>query len=558
MDGSYKAAFNLSDHGDKRRAVVHALEKNGVLNAADARHVAALLKDSRDPLDQIICKLGLASEDRLACAYADIFSLPYYPETPKKLRSTNATANFSKTLNRRFLFANRMAPLLESDEIVTAAVVDPSDSEAISGISFAVQKPVRPVIVTASEFDRLLSELFPETVAEESSLSPSDISADIGHLKDMASAEPIVRYVDRLISDATKQRASDIHIEPMARSTAIRLRVDGRLTQFDNITASKSLSVVSRLKILADLDIAERRRPQDGRMSYPVGGRVIDLRLSTSPTVNGESLVVRILDQSRAPLELSGLGFHQHDRSRLKNWIAAPNGIILLTGPTGSGKTTTLYALLTMLANGDRKILTIEDPVEYKLAGVNQTQVNPVIGLTFANALRAFLRHDPDVIMVGEMRDAETAKIAIRAAMTGHLVLSTLHTNDAGSAITRLLDMGVEDYLVAATLLGVVGQRLVRRKCMLCHDTDDPSASSSNSCANCHGTGLTGRLVISEILEIDNNVRSQIKHGARSRQILEAAKAQNFIPMRADGSAKAEMNLTTISEVNRAVGANES
>jgi len=554
MDGSQATTFNLSGGGDKRRALLLALEEEGVLSAENAHHVAALLADSRDPLDQIICKLGLVSEDRLGIAYANIFSLPCYAEIPPTLVSTEAAAKFSKVLNRRFLFAKRIAPLLEKDGFVTTALVDPSDVEAIKGVSFAVRHPLRPVIVTASEFDRLLNKLYPEASIDESTLVSSDISADIGHLKDMASAEPIVRYVDRLISDAAKQRASDIHIEPMARSTTIRLRIDGRLEQFDTIMPSKSLSVISRLKILSDLDIAERRRPQDGRMSYPVGGRAIDLRLSTSPTVNGESLVIRLLDQSRAPLDLAALGFNQHDCSHLVNWIAAPNGIVLLTGPTGSGKSTTLYALLTMLANGTRKILTIEDPVEYKLTGINQTQVNPTIGLTFATALRSFLRHDPDVIMVGEMRDAETAKIAIRAAMTGHLVLSTLHTNDAASAITRLLDMGVEDYLISATLLGVVGQRLVRRKCSSCQGEHDPIVVDSQPCSVCHGTGYAGRVVISEMLEIDDHVRAQIKHGAQSHTLLEAAKIQNFISMRDDGRAKARAKVTTLDEVNRAAG----
>ncbi|MEO1240273.1 MAG: GspE/PulE family protein [Pseudomonadota bacterium] len=557
MDGSFSATPPLSACADKRRDLLRALENRGALNSVDSSHVAALLNDNRDPLDQIICKLGLVSEDSLAAAYGKIFSLPYYKEVPSSLCSSETTELFSAAVNRRFLFAKRIAPLTVNDDNIVAAIVDPSDEEAINGISFALQKPVKPVIVSGSEFDRILDEFFPELDADANNDSSLDISADIGHLKDMASAEPIVRYVDRLISEAKKRRASDIHIEPMARNTVIRIRVDGLLTEFDNIPASKSLSVISRLKILADLDIAERRRPLDGRMSYPVGGRAIDLRLSTTPTVNGESLVIRLLDKSRAPLDLHGLGFNDRTRLLLENWITTPNGIILLTGPTGSGKTTTLYALLTMLANGRRKILTIEDPVEYRISGVNQTQVNPAIGLTFANSLRSFLRHDPDVIMVGEMRDVETAEIAIRAAMTGHLVLSTLHTNDAASAITRLLDMGVEDYLLAATLLGVVGQRLVRRRCLSCSERHQANTKENTECGNCKGTGYAGRVVISETLKVDDTVRSKIKKGIRSSQLLEAAKEQNFIPMRDDGAAKIEANLTTIAEVKQAVSSYE-
>lgn len=259
-------------------------------------------------------------------------------------------------------------------------------------------------------------------------------------------------------------------------------------------------------------------------MSFPVGGRVIDLRPSTTPTANGESLVVRLLDQSRAPLDLAGLGFSQGVQDQLPQWIGAPNGILLLTGPTGSGKTTTLYALLRLLATGERKILTIEDPVEYKLAGVNQSQVNNAVGLTFANALRSFLRHDPDVIMVGEMRDAETARIAMRAAMIRHLVLSTLHTNDAASAVTRLLDIGIEDYLVASTMLGVVGQRLVRRRCSQCANSATPRETAPGRCAQCSGSGYHGRIVVAEAMPIDEHVRSAIKTGVTLSEPHDAAR----------------------------------
>ncbi len=553
MDGSFATSFSLAGESDNRLGLLSALEERSVLNSTESRHVAALLADTNDFLDQIIGKLGLATEDRLATTYASIFSLPYHEVTPDRLLSNEVAITFSKKLNRQFLYKNRIVPLAELDGKIITAIVDPSDTTAINGIAFALKKAIAPIIVTASELDRLLNNLFPEHSADESLISHSDLSADIGHLKDMASSEPTVRYVNRLISQASRQRASDIHIEPLARSAKIRFRIDGVLCPFDSISPSKSLSVISRLKILADLDIAERRRPQDGRMTYPVEGRAIDIRLSTTPTVNGESLVIRLLDQSRAPLDLNGLGFSESDCSQLKNWITAPNGIILLTGPTGSGKTTTLYALLSLLSKGERKILTIEDPVEYRLAGINQTQVNPTIGLTFASALRSFLRHDPDIIMVGEMRDAETAKIAVRAAMTGHLVLSTLHTNDAASAITRLLDMGVEDYLISATLLGVVGQRLIRRTCQSCNDESVTSEVHQTPCSTCHGSGFSGRIVISETLEIDEAIRPQIIKGAQSTSILEAAKAQDFVSMYKDGSAKAQNRLTTIDEVSRAV-----
>ena len=539
MDGSFLKRFDLEAHDDRRRGVLDALGVLGVLGERDIAHVASILLQNSDPLDQIICKLGLADEHRLALAYGQIFSAPLWDEQALPQAGETVSVSLAPAINRNFLFSKRLAPIaIENDGIVTA-IVDPSDSDAIRGLAFALERELKLTIVTASQFDRLFAAAFPAIEASVTDHQDSDAASDIDHLKDMASAEPVVRYVNRLIAEASRQRASDIHIEPMSRETHIRLRIDGRLTDFDTLASGQALSIISRLKILSDIDIAEQRRPQDGRMSFPVGGRAIDLRISTTPTVNGESLVIRLLDQSRAPLDLEGLGFDEKTRTQLREWIAAPNGIVLLTGPTGSGKTTTLYALLTLLATGDRKILTIEDPVEYKLPGVNQSQVNPAIGVTFANALRSFLRHDPDIIMVGEMRDAETARIAMRAAMTGHLVLSTLHTNDAPSAVTRLLDMGVEDFLVASTLLGVVGQRLVRRICPHCKGV---GAEASPSCDQCHGAGYLGRIVISETMKIDGPVREQIKTGARAQDIERAAKAQGYSSLLDDGRAKAAKN----------------
>ncbi len=552
MDGSFSKRPDLDAFDDRRRGVLEALGALGVLDELDTAHVASILRENRDPLDQIICKLGLATEDDLARAYGRVFSAPLWGETMRNTPNSPSQNTLNHALNRQFLFARRLAPVSIDDGAAIIAIVDPSDEEAIAGVAFALDCEMERSIVTASQFDRLFTQIFPETELTGAERDASDAASDISHLKEMASAEPVVRYVNRLIAEASRQRASDIHIEPMARQTLVRLRIDGRLADFDMLPGGQALSIVSRLKILADIDIAEQRRPQDGRMSFPVGGRAIDLRLSTTPTVNGESLVIRLLDQSRAPLELEGLGFDEKTRNQLHEWIAAPNGIVLLTGPTGSGKTTTLYSLLTLLATGDRKILTIEDPVEYKLAGVNQSQVNPAIGVTFANALRSFLRHDPDIIMVGEMRDAETARIAMRAAMTGHLVLSTLHTNDAASAVTRLLDMGVEDFLVASTLLGVVGQRLVRRICPACKGATGTDGAAP--CAQCHGNGFLGRIVISETMRIDGAVRNEIKTGARAQIIAEAAQAQGFVTLLEDGRAKAAQNLTVMSEVNRAVG----
>ena len=549
MDGSFISGAD-AEAADDRPALLAGLESAGLLSDADASHLLTILKESDEALDQIICKLGLATEDAIADAYAQLYSLPRFNDDGAKATKAAAPPRaLMNALNKRFMFSRRIVPLFVEENAVTAAVVDPSDLEAIKGLGFASERKVRLVVVTASQFDRLFATAFPETGDALADLGSVDASADVSHLKDMASAEPVVRYVNRMIAEASRQRASDIHIEPMARQTLIRLRIDGVLTDFDTLANAQALSIISRLKILAELDIAEQRRPQDGRMSFPIGGRVVDLRLSTAPTVNGESMVVRLLDQSRAPLDLAGLGFSESVQRRLLEWIGAPNGIVLLTGPTGSGKTTTLYTLLRLLATGERKILTMEDPVEYKLAGVNQSQVNKAVGLTFANALRSFLRHDPDVIMVGEMRDAETARIAMRAAMTGHLVLSTLHTNDAPSAVTRLLDMGVEDYLVASTLLGVVGQRLVRRRCAQCPQAPAGDDAASSDCPKCSGSGYCGRIV-----PVDQRLRAAIKSSVASADLNEVARRDGFVSMLEDGRRKAEDGLVSLADVNRVVG----
>lgn len=556
MDGSFNIDRSANENSDSRLTLLTELESAGLLKEADVNHLQTILKESHEALDQIISKLGLATEDAIADAYARIFAVPrlhndhtiYDEDNSTHLKPPHA---LKSKLNKQFLFLRRIMPLSIEGSSVIAAAVDPSDHDAVKGLAFASELEVSLVIVTASQFDRLFAFNFPEADDNTAILGDVDASADVSHLKDMASAEPVVRYVNGVIAEASRRRASDIHIEPMERQTLIRLRIDGVLKDFDSLANAQALSIVSRLKILADLDIAEQRRPQDGRMSFPIGGRVVDLRLSTTPTVNGESLVVRLLDQSRAPLDLIGLGFSQRDQKQLLHWISAPNGILLLTGPTGSGKTTTLYALLRLLATGERKILTIEDPVEYKLTGVNQSQVNKAIGLTFANALRSFLRHDPDVIMIGEMRDAETARIAMRAAMTGHLVLSTLHTNDAASAVTRLLDLGIEDYLVASTLLGVVGQRLARRRCDKCSQSF--KVSSPGKCPQCLGSGYHGRMVIAETISIDENIRTAIKSGVTSGEINAAAQKQDFVSMLEDGRQKAESGLLNLTDVHQIV-----
>lgn len=387
----------------------------------------------------------------------------------------------------------------------------------------------------------------------------------------MALGAPVVRFVNQLIQDAVHSRATDIHIEPFEGRVAVRMRVDGMLRDVSPPPANMGRAISSRIKILSGLNIAERRIPQDGRARIRVNQHRLDLRVATMPTVHGEAVSIRLLDNVRRSLSFPALGFNQSDQSLILKHLAAPYGLILVTGPTGSGKTTTLATALAILNEGHRKILTVEDPIEYEIDGVNQTQVKPAIGLTFATALRSFLRHDPDVMMVGEMRDSETASIGIHAALTGHLVLSTLHTNTAAGAIPRLLDMGIDAYLLASSLRCVIAQRLVRVLCTHCKRQEDsepdlalfrrmgrdPSEAGARmqwkkvGCDRCFGTGYSDRIVISEVLDVDDEIRHLIRPDANPNEIEAAACRKGMTPMVCDGFSKSQQGLTTPDEVRR-------
>ena len=396
---------------------------------------------------------------------------------------------------------------------------------------------------------------------------------DLEHLRDMALGAPVVRFVNQMIQDALHARATDIHIEPFDGRMAVRMRVDGMLREVSSPPAQMAKAIVSRIKILSGLNIAERRLPQDGRARIRINEHRLDLRIATMPTVYGEAVAVRLLDNARRSLDFISLGFDPRNEEVIRRHLAAPYGLILVTGPTGSGKTTTLATALSLLNQSHRKVLSIEDPIEYEIDGVNQTQARPAIGLTFANALRSFLRHDPDVLMVGEMRDGETASIGIHAALTGHLVLSTLHTNTAAGAVPRLLDMGIDAFLLASSLRCVVGQRLVRVLCPHCKQPgpvgDDLVLFTRRGltlggelptrlwravgCDRCAGTGYNDRMVISEVLDIDEEIRELIQPNARTATIEEAACRNGMLTMAADGLKRCQDGLTTIDEVRRVV-----
>jgi general secretion pathway protein E len=388
----------------------------------------------------------------------------------------------------------------------------------------------------------------------ESAVDLSRLMQDLPAVEDLLEAAddaPIIRMLNALLTQAAKDGASDIHIEPYERSSSVRFRVDGTLREVVQPNKALHAALISRLKIMAELDIAEKRLPQDGRISLRIGGRAVDVRVSTLPAAHGERAVLRLLDKTQSKFTLEGLGMSSEVMTRFVDLIEQPHGIVLVTGPTGSGKTTTLYASLSRLPTATTNILTVEDPVEYELPGIGQTQVNPKIDLTFAKALRAFLRQDPDVIMIGEIRDVETAQIAIQASLTGHLVLATVHTNDAPSSVTRLIDMGVEPYLLSSSLLGVLAQRLVRKLCMHCRRRDGAGRWHPVGCEHCAHTGYKGRTGVYELMTVDDKLRSLIHNRAAESQVFVAAEAQGMRPMREDGQRLVDEGITSLEEVLR-------
>jgi len=438
-------------------------------------------------------------------------------------------------------------------------------------------RPMRaPLVAEVSEGVELALERLYEKEEEEAGdddfgAGLGDVSEDdIEHLKDLASEAPVIRLVNQIIQRAVESRASDIHIEPFEDELKVRYRIDGILKEVDSPPPRSTAAVISRIKIMSKLNIAERRLPQDGRIPLRVQGKELDLRVSTVPTLFGESVVMRLLDKESVRFDFATLGFDGPPRARLDTILDMPYGIFLVTGPTGSGKSTTLYTALSRLNTEERKIITVEDPVEYQLPGINQIQVKPQIGMTFAGALRSIVRQDPDIIMVGEMRDLETARIAVQSALTGHVVLSTLHTNDAASGVTRLLDMGVEDYLLTSTINGILAQRLVRRLCPLCReryqplpelalkflrlrdpDDDELSLYRPVGCDQCNDTGYLGRMVITEALVMSDDIRQAVLAHATATEIQRRAIAEGMLSMYEDGLRKALDGRTTVEEVMR-------
>ena len=547
----------------------------GLITPDILREALARQKTTRAPIGEVLVAMGAVGKDDVLRAVARQQGLPYL--TRDELPSSVPVL---KNLSAKYLRQYRVCPVAMEGSTLTVATSDPVNpllqDDLRQALGLQIKLAVAPEDAILETIERTYGagaasplQRIVEGIREEG-LGPGEGEEDINQLRDMAFEAPVVRLVNLLIENAVTAEASDIHIEPFEDTLRVRYRIDGLL--FDQEAPPRRLqaAVTSRIKIMAELNIAERRLPQDGRIRVTLGGRRVDIRVSTIPTLYGESIVMRLLDRSSIFLPLEKLGFSPDTRGLFERLIVRPHGMLLVTGPTGSGKTTTLYGALDKINSPEKKIITIEDPVEYQLKGVNQIAVKPKIGLSFANGLRHIVRQDPDIIMVGEIRDLETGEIAIQAALTGHLVFSTLHTNDAPGAITRLQDMGCEPYLVSSVLHGVLAQRLVRRICLACRapHTADPAdlralgipealdepqnLYKGAGCDQCRGTGYRGRTGIYELFVINEDVRSLIVRKAPTGEIRRQATHElRMVTLREDGWAKAKLGVTTIDEVLR-------
>lgn len=546
---------------DAAQRLAQGLLARGVISADALARARSIEDDSGEDLATILTRLGIVSEQALVEYYkAATGLLPVgEAEWPQ-----GAPVIAAEQVSVAFLRDHLVLPLARQGDALLVAVGDPLRTFAADSLGQLAGLRVVRRIATRGAIEAAIDRLYGSGRSDDALVADAD-EDDLERLRDLVSDAPVIRAVNRLIADAVDARASDIHLEPAEDRLAVRYRIDGVLVEQPALPPQMRAGLVSRIKVMAELNIAERRLPQDGRLRVAVRGHEIDLRVAIAPSIHGQTVVMRILDKSGMALDFAALGFAPELAERMETMLARPHGIMLVTGPTGSGKTTTLYAALATINSGTRKILTVEDPIEYRLPGIVQTQVNPAIGLDFAAALRSFLRQDPDVMMVGEIRDLETAQIAIQAALTGHGLLSTLHTNTAAGAITRLLDMQVEPFLLASTLNAVVAQRLVRRLCPHCKVPHVPGPGQRAAlrcddsatfwrgagCGECGHTGFKGRIALVEFLEVDEAVAQLILDRADAREIARRAGAKQLYTMMQDGLAKAKAGLTTVDEVLR-------
>lgn len=553
------------------QSLLLTLQERNKLSASELKKAERVQKTSlAESLPQLLVKLGLCSELDVADAFVE--SGHFEKVTPEQYP---LEMQLPETVSLRFLKNYHIIGLQHTDDAMTVAMMDPEDQFTINGLRLATGKPIIAKVGLLSEIDAALDVQYGEDKSKMDKLIADSATDDLGeedlaHLKDLASEAPVIKMVNLIMQRAIETKASDIHIEPFEQSLKIRLRIDGVLQEIDAPNVKSTAAVISRIKIMAKLNIAERRLPQDGRIKVQMIGKELDLRVSTIPTMHGESVVIRLLDKENTVLDFAALGFAGRHLQQFIDVLSQPHGIILITGPTGSGKSTTMYAALKQLNTPERKIITVEDPVEYQMEGINQIQAKPQIGLTFASALRSIVRQDPDVIMIGEMRDLETARIAVQSALTGHLVLSTLHTNDAAGGITRLLDMGLEEYLLTSTVNGILAQRLIRKLCPSCKKgaiaspeivkklrlqrfapKGDIVLYQPIGCSACSHTGYRGRLAIIEFLPMTDPIRKLIMAHEEAGTIQKLAITEGMQTLYENGLVKVIEGITTLEEVMR-------
>lgn len=529
-------------------------------------------------LTDVLVEMGALEPQRLARALAQEYRLPFEAHIDEHILDTSLLSKVPINYAKR----NRLLPLASTDGTVTVAIADPANYEPLDDLHVLFGMTVSPVVVPAHVIDEAINRAYDQATTtsaadlmidlEEEGLDAvaSELAHETRDLLESDDAAPIIKLVNGILSQAVKDRASDIHLECFENELVVRFRVDGML--YDVLSPPKRIqaAITSRIKVMSGLNIAEKRLPQDGRIRVRIAGRDIDIRVSTIPTAHGERIVLRLLDRAQAlvDIDLDRLGFSGDNLRKLDRLIRQSHGIILATGPTGSGKTTTLYACLSRINSPEKNIITIEDPIEYQLRGVGQMQVNPKIELTFASGLRSILRQDPDVIMVGEIRDSETAEIAIQAALTGHLVFSTLHTNDSFGALTRLVDMGIEPFLVSSSILAVLAQRLVRRLCQDCRDGYTPTTTElqrigitadgfagkiykAKGCRACRNTGYRGRMAVQELMIMDDDIRTLVMQNADAATIRRTCTGKAMKLLRQDGADRVLAGETTIEELLR-------
>jgi general secretion pathway protein E len=542
------------------------LVRTGKLSQRDLERALAAREEMGGTVGGVLIQLGLVSESDVTQARSQVLGVPFiaaadFPAEPPEVEG----------LVPEFLTTHGIYPLRLEEGCLDVAMAAPDDAYATKALRLVTGLQIRSFIALPSDIEKALAQPQQEIAgaSEDDDGRLADSDDFVEHLKDLASEAPVIRLVNAIVARVIELRASDIHLEPFDDGLHVRYRVDGVIHASDVVPPKHSAAVSSRVKLLAHLDIAERRLPQDGRIRTRVKGRELDLRVSTVPTVHGESVVMRVLDRASIRFSLEQMGFEEDTLVQFNALLARPHGILLVTGPTGSGKTTTLYAALAKLDASTQKIINVEDPVEYQLEGINQIQVHTQIGLTFANALRSILRQDPDVIMIGEMRDGETAQIAVQSALTGHLVLSTLHTNTAAGAVIRMQDMGVESYLITSSVNGVLSQRLIRTLCNDCKQPVVPDAAVLSStglgrflkpgqpmyqprgCPECRGTGYRGRTGIHELLEIDDEMRRAIMDGKDASQLHHLATQAGMLTLYEDGLRKVAAGKTCLEELLR-------